>query len=319
MKIIPLKTEHLEDAAILVRQRVQNLRKQVPLLPRKYEEVTNLLPLLDRMLKADGPGVAVIKNRQLAGFLKGWLMPGFKGKRCVYSPEWANGAESAHSRSIYEQMYQKIGQDWVGDRFNTHYISLFPGDHDVIQGWHWLGFGMLGVDALRGLEPSEYPPKDFKIRTADFDDLEDVMALHEGLRQYAMESPYFFLSNRHNQAYYEEWLANPDKIVWLAFQDGEPIAFLRMGPANDDVATIIYDNRTASIYEAFTVQSERGKGIGATLLAHGIAAARASGYIRCAVDFETMNTLGSRFWFKSGFKPVSLSLMRTINEGVISR
>ena len=61
----------------------------------------------------------------------------------------------------------------------------------------------------------------------------------------------------------------------------------------------------------------RGKGIGSSLLDRYIQAARSEGYLRCAVDFETMNLLGSRFWLKQGFNPVCFSLLRQVDEAVI--
>jgi GNAT superfamily N-acetyltransferase len=103
----------------------------------------------------------------------------------------------------------------------------------------------------------------------------------------------------------------------LAYADGDPVAFIRMGPANDDVCTIIYDEKTTSIYGAFTRETERGKNIATSLLAHALEAARSAGYERCAVDFETMNLLGTRFWLRHDFKPVSFSLLRYVDERVV--
>jgi hypothetical protein len=93
LKIIPLKEEHLEDAAALVSSRYQILHEQQPLLPRRYQEAHNLLPLLQNIIRAAPPGVAAIQDGQLVGFLIVWLMPDFRGKRSVYSPEWANAAQ----------------------------------------------------------------------------------------------------------------------------------------------------------------------------------------------------------------------------------
>ena len=52
LEIIPLKDEHLEDAAILVRDRYLDLCKQNPHLPHRYSEVSNLLPLLQNILQS---------------------------------------------------------------------------------------------------------------------------------------------------------------------------------------------------------------------------------------------------------------------------
>jgi GNAT superfamily N-acetyltransferase len=314
--IVPFQPAHLEDAARLVSRRYQDLRHQVPALPPCYEKETSLLPLLEGIVQAEGPGVAALQRGRLVGFLVGWLMPGFKGKRSVYSPEWANGAGHAYSRPVYEQMYRALSAGWVGEGYTTHYISLMPNDRAAVEGWHWLGFGMLGVDAVRGLQPVLVPPGKYDIRAAGPGDLEAVVALRKGLWRYALEPPYFFLSDEYDREFYEDWLAEPDKVVWLGFFEGEAVAFLQMGPANQDVAGIIVDEGTTSIYGAYTMETRRGHGTGAALLAHGIEAARQAGYVRCAVDFEAMNTRGRHFWFKQGFDAVSLTLMRRIDEGV---
>ena len=83
LKIIPLKEEHLEDAALLVGLRYTTLRKQEPHLPSRYAEVDNLLPLLRNVLNASGAGVAAIRGGQMVGVLTGWQMPSFRGEKAL--------------------------------------------------------------------------------------------------------------------------------------------------------------------------------------------------------------------------------------------
>ncbi|GAH27730.1 unnamed protein product, partial [marine sediment metagenome] len=78
----------------------------------------------------------------------------------------------------------------------------------------------------------------------------------------------------------------------------------------------IVDEKTTSIYGAFTMKNMRGSGIATALLNHALEFARVAEYERCAVDFEPMNLAGSRFWLKH-FKPVCLSLFRQIDLRVI--
>jgi GNAT superfamily N-acetyltransferase len=317
LQIIPLKEEHLEDAAFLVSSRYKTLHQQQPLLPDRYLKAQNFLPLLQNIMRASSPGVAAIQGGQLVGFLTAWLMPDFRGKRSVYSPEWANAAIVENCRFIYEEMVQKIAANWVGDRYVAHYISIFANDLETIDTFHWLGFGKLGIDAVRGLGPVKHADPLIDIRRAGLEDIEGVMALHKGLVGFAKSAPNFFIAQEHSQAYFEDWLDDPDKAIWLASVDGEPVAFFRMGPANDDVCAIIYDPKTTSIYEAFTQERMRGKKIGTSILARVIDAAQSAGYERCAVDFETTNLSGTRFWLGGDFKPVTYSLLRYIDERVV--
>lgn len=317
LKIIPFQENHIKQAARLVCDRYQLLREQEPLLPERYQEEPIIQWMIENICRLDGPGVAVIQDDKFMGFLQAWLMPEFKGKRSVYSPEWANGAVLPYSRFIYEEMYARIAAAWVAERFTAHYISIFASDMEAINGCHGLGFGLLGIDALRDLSPLAGVEFNIDIQQAGPQHLDQIVELQVGLRLYMKESPVFFRTDRYNREFFEDWMEDNSKMIWLAFIEGEPVAFLRTGPANDDVAAIIHDEKTTSIYGAFTQAGHRGKGIGKALLDRFIQAAHSEGYLRCAVDFETMNLLGSRFWLKQGFTPVSFSLLRQVDERVI--
>jgi GNAT superfamily N-acetyltransferase len=243
-------------------------------------------------------------------------MPEFRGKRSVYSPEWANAAELGDSRRIYEEMYTHLAAVWTADSCAAHYISMFANDPQAIEAWHWLGFGTLSVDAIRGLQPIEGIDERFSIRKAGMEDLEQILMLNQELRHYMKSSPVFFLASEDSESYFEEWLEEPGKVIWLASIEEEPVAFMSIGPANDDACTIIYDERTTSINGAYTREPVRGQDIATAVLDHALRAARSSGYERCAVDFESMNLLGTRFWLRH-FRPVCFSLLRYVDDRVI--
>ncbi len=313
MQIKPLKDEYLEDAARMVSDRYKCLRKQVTHLPDCYSDFLSFLPLLQALFKPDVPGVAAFQGKILAGFLTGWQIPEFRGKRSIYSPEWANAALPGDSARIFEAMYSQISGEWFARGHTAHYLSLFPNDQPALQQWHQLGFGMFSVDALRGLDPVPHEQTDVQIRRAEPQDIDRVIALQNELWLYIKKPPIFLLNERYDRAYYEEWLLNSKKAVWLASVQGEPLGFIRMGPADEDVCKIIFEEKTTSVYAAFTVAQARCKGIATALLAHALESARNEGYLRCAVPFEPMNPLGSRFWLRY-FQPVCYSLLRVIDD-----
>jgi len=318
LEVTLLKEEHLEDAAELVSCRYGTLREQEPLLPVRYEEVNTLLPLLRNIFDASGIGVAAFRENRLVGFLTGWQMQSFRGEKSTYSPEWANAAEMEDSPRIYEEMYSQLADVWIADQYTAHYISLFPDDVRALRTWHWLGFGMIAVDAMRSLDPIQNFDVDAEIRRAEPQDLESVMKLHEALRLYSLGSPIFLPTEKRDRNYYKECLQNPNKVIWLAYRDEEPVAFLSLGPADDDVSTIIVDEKTTSIYEAFTKENVRGGGVGTALLDHALKSAQESGYERCAVSFEPMNPLGKRFWLKY-FQPVCFSVVRHMDQRLVQK
>jgi GNAT superfamily N-acetyltransferase len=220
------------------------------------------------------------------------------------------------SRRIYEKMYKCLAADWAADSYGSHYISLFANDLDAIEALHWLGLGILSVDANRGLEPLEDVDVRIDIRRAKLQDLGQFLMLNDELRQYMKSSPVFFIADEYGESYFGEWLEAPDKVIWLASIDGEPVSFMRMGPANDDVCAIIYDEKTTSIYGAYTREPMRGKDIATAMLDHAPSYAGSLGYERCAVDFETMNLLGTRFRLRH-FRLVCFSLHRFVDERVL--
>jgi len=316
LEIVPLEEKHLQDAAALAGSRYKELRKQVPFLPPRYAEVSTLLPLL-RDIVEEGPGVASIRGGRLVGFLGGWLMPAFRGKRAAFSPEWANAADLEDSRRIYEEMYTHLAASWVADGYATHLISLLVNDRDGMDGWRWLGFGMIAGDAVRDLRPVPGREASVDIRRARPQDLDQVTMLNEALCQYLVASPTFLAdAEERERGDYEAWLQDPDKAIWLAYHGAEAVAYLELGPASDDASTIIYDEKTTGITGAFTGKEVRGRGIATALLNRALEWARAQGYERCAVDFEPMNPLAARFWLRH-FQPVCYALVRHVDRRAV--
>jgi GNAT superfamily N-acetyltransferase len=307
LQIASLQEEHLEDAVALVTARYKALRGQVPLLPSRYEETGAILPML-RHLAGRSPGVVALHGGRLVGFLTGLTIPDFLGRQSVYCPEWANGAEPGESRRAYEEMYAHLAARWVAEGSLTHLVTMLAHDREAIEGWHWLGFGLAAVDGVRALEAVDSAAADVAIRRARVEDVEEATAWDEALSQHMAAAPIFWPHELHDC---EAWLREPANALWLAYDGGEAVGCMGIGPANPEACAIIQDEKTASIVSAYTSERARGRGIATALLNRSLAWARAEGYERCAVDFEPMNSLAARFW-TSRFEPVCYSLMRCI-------
>jgi GNAT superfamily N-acetyltransferase len=315
LQISPLRDTHLEDAATLVSTRYRALREHVVHLPPKYEQVGTLHPML-REFTRKAPGVAALRGGRLVGFLAGMVLPIFRGKRSVLSPEWANGAELSESRRLYEEMYRELSARWVANGCFTHVTVLLGADRDGLDGWQWLGFGLIAVDAVRGLDLVCAPDMDVSIRRGTVDDIEDASALGEALERHMASPPtYLAYDQRTRRQDYEDELRDRANALWLADEGGEAIASMGIGPASPEACTIIRDDKTASIVSAYTRVQARGRGIGSALLNQSLEWARSEGYERCAVDFEPMNIVAARFWMRH-FEPVCYSLMRCVDERI---
>ncbi|MBM4466303.1 MAG: GNAT family N-acetyltransferase [Chloroflexi bacterium] len=320
LKIVLLQNKHLEDAAALVTTGYRALRERVPSLPSRYEDASSILPLL-RDLAGQAPGVVAMRDGRLAGFLSGMVLPDFRGKRSVYSPEWANAVDREDGGETYREMYAHLSARWVADGCFTHVITLLAQDHDAIDAWYWLGFGLTTVDAIRDLTPVQGSTADVVIRRAGLEDIEQAMALSQALQRYLVAAPIFVIEehaplfplNVEGDEGREQWLANSANALWLAYRDGEVVACMGLEPSSPEACYIIRDEKTISITSAFTRESQRSKGIATALLNHSLNWARSAGYDRCAVDFESQNISATRFWLKH-FQPVCFSLIRHVDE-----
>lgn len=311
LQITSLQQEHLEDAAALVSARYKTLRERMPLLPPRYEDAGTILSLL-RSLTGEAAGVVALRGSRLVGFLSGFVLSSFLGKRSVYSPEWANGAELGESRRVYEEMYAQLSGSWVADGCFTHLVSMLGHDREGIEGWQWLGFGLAAVDALRGLQPLPGGRAGLEVRRGTLGDIGDAVALAEALDRHLAAPPAFWL---HEHRDYNQWLRDPANALWLAHEGGEALGFMALEPGYSGGCQIIQEAKTVSIVGAFTQVHTRGRGIATALLNTALEWAREEGYERCAVDFEPMNTLAARFWLRH-FEPVCYTLMRSIDERI---
>lgn len=311
--ILPLESRHLEDAARLVSQRYLALRRQNPLLPGKYAHLDTLLPMLSEIHAAEG-GLAALQYGALVGFLCGYHLPQLFGKPGIFSPEWANAARLEDSRRIYEELYAVQAGIWLDQGYPAHFISLLANDRAAIEGWQWLGFGLVAADAIRPLESIPAARQDMTVRQATPDDADAILALDHGLIRHITGSPIYYPHGApHDRQFYLNWLENPENSFWLAFQADQPVAYMGFGPASDEACTIIVDEGTTSIPGAYTIPAARGTGVASLLLNRGLEWAAGRGYTRCAVDFEPANALAVRFWLRY-FDLVCVSLARQIHS-----
>jgi GNAT superfamily N-acetyltransferase len=309
LEVVDWGHEHLAEAAELVAGRCRNLREQVPLVPPRYERPEAVLPLLEPL--AGSPGVVAIHDGRLTGFLTRLVVEDFMGRRSAYSPEWANGACGDESPWIYEDMYQHLSARWLADECYQHVVTVLANDVDGLFTWHWLGFGCLIVDAVRGLEPVAGEAAAVEIRRAGPTDVAQVNALGRALEAHMLAAPAFWVEEASDAA---QNLQDPSYAFWLAHGDAQVLAGIGLA-ADLDGCDVLRDEGTIGIVSAYTHEQARGRGVATALLNKSLAWAQAENYQRCAVDFQTANLLGSRFWMRY-FEPVCYSLSRCIDERV---
>lgn len=314
LTIEPLRTDHLPDAAQLVAARYAAMRRAAPALPPRYADPAEWLPRLQR-LAGRAPGAAALAGGRLVGFLVAFLLDRFRGRRGVYSPEWANAAAPGLAGEVYPALYAELCAAWLAAGHTAHGVGLFADEAEASEALRWLGFGLAAADAVRYLEPAPPPVSlpGLAIRRAGPDDLAQLAELDAALHQHLMDPPVCLpLAPLVGHDDLAAELADPAFAFWSAWAGDEAVAFMKFGPASQNASAVIFDPGTTSITGAFTRPALRGRGVGAALLARGLDWAREAGYTRCSVDFEPMNTPAARFWLDH-FRLVCLGHLRLID------
>lgn len=305
----------VRPAAELVADRVRALRRRRPALPATWADPEAWGSRI-AAFTIDGRALAAREGGRLVGFMAAERDAGF-GR--AYSPEWAHAAVPG-GRRILEALYAAAARRWLDEGLRVHVIGTLDGLDDEAEAFNWLGFGAFVVDAIRGVEPlpadaAPAVPDDagIRVRRATLDDLDSVVALEAGLRRHLLTSPVFLVLPPPRTADEQRArLGDPSFATFLAEDVGGSLAYLRIGPCADDVATVVRDADTASITGAFTLADRRGAGIATSLVDTGIAWARQHDYVRCGVDFESANLEAVRFWTR-WFEPVTIWRIRRLH------
>lgn len=314
--VIPFSKEHLEEAAALVADQYRVERGLNASLPAQFEEPEAVLARLHGYANGRA-GVAAIRQGKLAGFLVG-LFISEKGLRMAYVPDWGHSTDLVDKRETYRAMYAALAPRWVANGYFEHAVTLLANDHAATDAWFSLGFGLLGIDALRDLSPVAAPSAEVSIRRATVEDIDIVLSLTAHLQRHLATSPTFMpMIFYRGREYTELWLSDPAKALWLAYVDGKAVGHMRLEPVKVAYAPLpVADETIVAISGAYTRDAHRSCGIGTALLKHSLEWARSAGYTRCAVDFESANIVGMDFWWRSGFRPVCYSLTRHVDERI---
>ena len=308
--VVPLTPEHLEPAALMVAARYRAARKQIPFLPARFEDPGTILPRLQEHV-GHVPGVAALRGDRLVGYLLTLLVMN-RGERLAYVPDFGHAAELGDSYEIYRRMYAAIADRWLANGCFWHAITLYPHEREALDAWFSVGFGLAVVDAMQVLDALPSFMATACIRRAKAEDIDQIVPLELALERHLSSSPtYLPLIVEGGRRSLEDWLADESHTLWLAFRDGEAVAYLRFQPS-EGLVLPTESETTVAITGAFTREDVRGTGIGTALLRHGFEWTRSAGYQHCSVDFESANLPGSRFWLRH-FEPVCHSLMRRIN------
>ncbi len=311
IEILPLKAEHLQGAADLFAERFRHARTRENLLPIKYENPKAVIVLMNN-LAGERPMIVALRDGRVVGILGGFAPSEFRGRRTVYSREWANGVAPGEGKEVLWRMYGEICGKWVAEGADFHVLTTAAADSGAMEALSWAGFFGLSVDAVRGFGPVTDKADGIEVRRAKPEDIDEIIRL-EGLQiQHMHDAPVLFpFTKPDSRSRHEAALADHARPFWLACVSGRPVGYIGAGPIKQDASFMLQDAKTGAITGAYVEKEYRGKGLAAGLLQAAVDWTRDTGYERLAVDFEPENTVASRFWCRH-FRIVGLSFGRIL-------
>jgi GNAT superfamily N-acetyltransferase len=116
-----------------------------------------------------------------------------------------------------------------------------------------------------------------------------------------------FIAAHLTETSFEGYLADPERALFLAEVDGEPVGYTMLvfgEPYDADVAAVITLRPTVELSKVYLLPGHHGAGVSAALMAASLQAAGARGAVGIWLGVNEENTRANRFYEKSGFELV---------------
>ncbi len=312
MEIIPLESGHIEAAAEMFVGKLRGLRETVPALPETMLDPQRAAALLEKRARA-GAGLAAVEDGRLVGYLSWFVVEQFRDtdRTGAYCPEWAHGARPEGAARIYRGLYRAAAQRWQAAGCGVHTLTLLAHEEAAREVWFWNGFGLGVVDAIRWTEPLAADAQgglaQRRAGAGDARILAEIEAEH--WRHYAAPPVQMTAGAPNTEEEFAALLADKNFHAWLALEGETAAAYLRLQSRSHGAASIVAAEDAIAITGAFTRPAYRGRKLAPALLSATIEDARARGFRRMSVDFESFNPEAAAFWPRY-FAPVCFSVMR---------
>jgi RimJ/RimL family protein N-acetyltransferase len=323
-QIQPFTDEFIPEAGILLAQRHARNRARLPLLPVRFEDPYVAGKAVQAVWeKKYKNGYAALRGDKLVAYLIGNFHQQSWG-RCgyVYQPGYA--LAEGESPEVIQDLYARLGDDWVLRGIFSHGMYVSAADSDVIEAMFNLGFGRERVDALLDLRTLEIPktetPVGVTVRRAGPGDNAHLGSLSDVIFRALAKPPYWHPTPPEEWSeLYEGWseLAdNKEWMLWLAFDGDEVIGSNGFIPLPEADTDLLASPRTVSLSVAATKPPARGRGVSAHLTWLGLEEMCKEGYELCFTDWISPNLLAARHWPKFGFQNVAYRLSKRVDPQI---
>jgi GNAT superfamily N-acetyltransferase len=324
ISVVPFEERHVEAVGAMLAGRHARDRARAPELASWYEDAGAAREISQRTLAAPGMrAVVALRGDAVAGYLAGAVtlpepgtLPASYVRPRSVVVEYAGHAAGEDAYHVYREMYAALVPLWLAAGCFSHYIHVPAEDREVCAALFSLGFGQESIYGVRITEPPPGShPAGVTIRRAGADDLDLVTGMIVRLDRHHARSPFFrpYLPEHTNavRVRHATMLPDPANAYWLAERGGHALG-LHMYVIPDPAMET--PDRCIHLIEAYTEPEARGLGLGTALLRHGLRHARDAGFTSCIVEWVSPNLSGSRFWLRSGFRPLTTWLVRHVDE-----
>lgn len=312
-ELVSFGKEHVDAAVGLFAESYAREREKLPLLPvRAIAEPDWIADSL--MQRLEEPGVAVLGEQRLLGYMTTGFRFSFKGQQAAACPEFAHAAVEEDKAILYQLMYMALAEKWVAEGIHLHILFHLAGDALLKETLFQLGFGAILAERLRDFSPVEGGADVEIVRESDFSRLIDLEIEHNG---YYGKSPIFILkdTDRDFMATDLEEHSRTDEFL-VYYEGGEPAACFIMGEsASEEEGFLLRETNSAQIKSAYVKPHLRRQGIGKGMLRHAVEWAREREFERLFVEHETANFYGGNFWGRH-FTPYLFVSMRYIENRI---
>ncbi len=246
---------------------------------------------------------------------------GFMIGRVVTSDVFGPGAwigPAGHAGAppeVLHDLYTRLAAAWDADSIQRHYV-LVPAIAECLDVWYRLGFAQMHVEGCRATQwPGPLPVVEgVTIRRGGPADLDAAVAIdsliHDCQEQAPSFSGYRPTPERHRTDW-EETLADPDVRYLIAARGAVVVGHTVSWPADPSFGVAPGSHAIAS---TAVVPQERGRGLGALLLAAVADQAQAAGAPALFTNWRCTNLVASRYWTAAGFRPTFVRLARVLRS-----
>ena len=314
--VVPLSEIHFPEIWLLWKTQYEEEQTVVGAMPDTWGSYREQIGCFLRK-RVNSDYVMVAKNRsEIIGYMFFDAFP-FHKEMTAFCPIIGHAAKQTHRRQIFEKLYQALSKKLVFNGILNHVFTYFAHDRDLKETVFELGFGMIVMDAFRGLNTFPSDDSEVKIVQAGLNHLDIVKAIGEASHGYYLKAPLFLTREKQSREYYRNLLNDEDSAIFLAFSNNEPVGFMSIRKNEELDAITLCDSNTGLIDQigAYIKPTYRGHGIGRALLLECIQWCQRHNIHQIHVDFESANLLARPFWLKY-FTVAMHSVKRTIYQDI---